>query len=242
MSLLATAGILIGLAGLALLAYSLRALDAWGASTSFVLGVVVAFAGGPTWVIVLVAFTGVGFVATRYGREEKHRRRVAEANDGERGARNVLANGAAPALAAVAALFLDSTASALAFTTAVAAHTADTLASEVGSLAPRVRRILPPFAQGQPGDNGCISTRGQIAAALGAAGIAAAAALLGIVPLGLAWVAAVAGWIGCQLDSILGATLERDALTLERPLSKGDVNFLSAAVPAFVVLVAASLT
>lgn len=66
----------------------------------------------------------------------------------------------------------------------------------------------------------------------------AAVPLLGLSPR-LAWVPAVAGWLGCQFDSVLGATLERDAVQTDRPLSKEGVNFLASLVPALVVLVAA---
>jgi uncharacterized membrane protein len=56
----------------------------------------------------------------------------------------------------------------------------------------------------------------------------------------LAWVPAMGGFLGCQLDSVLGATLERDA-TRAGPLSKQDVNFLAGAVPAGLVLAVAAL-
>ncbi len=229
------------LAALAAISVRLGILDTIGALAAFILGAVVVFAGAPAWVILMVAFTGLGFVATRYGRREKEARRLLEEDDGRRGLANVIANGLAPALAAVAALFLPHDAAALAFATAVAAVTADTLASEVGSLAPRVRRILPPFDLGKPGRNGYVSRRGQGAAAAGAVAIAALAAVLGIIPWLHAWVPALGGFVGCQLDSILGATLESDDPGEPRPLSKQDVNFVASAVPAFVVLVTATL-
>jgi len=59
-------------------------------------------------------------------------------------------------------------------------------------------------------------------------------------PLRWAWVPLVGGFLGCQLDSLLGATLERGA-GRAGPLSKQDVNFLASAVPAFVVLLAGTL-
>lgn len=232
---------ILALTGLALLAWSVKALDAIGAVTAWIVGFWVVMAGDLTWLVVMALFSVIGALVTFYGRHQKKERGLAEARDGERSWQNVLANGGAGALAALAFTALgDHPAAALAFVTATAAVTADTMASEVGCLAPSSRRITPPFPVEPPGTNGAVSLRGQVAAASGASIIAVVAALLGIIPMALAWVPALAGFIGCQLDSVLGATLEKDALR-QRPLSKEDVNFLASAVPALVVLVLGAL-
>ncbi len=232
---------LLVLTGLALLAWSLRALDAAGAIAAFLLGLWVALGAGISWLILMTLFTVLGVLATAAGRKRKKEQGLEDEVDGERSWSNVLANGAAAALAVAAWLVLaDKQAAALAFATAIAAVTADTMASEVGCLAPRCRRIIPPFPFQPPGTNGAVSLRGQIAAAAGASVIAIASVWLLDIPLTLAWIPALAGFAGCQLDSVLGATLEKDALQ-DRPLSKQDVNFLASAVPALMVLVAFSL-
>lgn len=228
---------LLALTGLALLAWSVKALDAGGAAVAFLLGLWVALAGGILWLVLMTLFTVIGVLATAYGRRRKEAQGLVEEVDGERSWRNVLANGSAAALAVLAFVLVDDhVAAALAFTTAVAAVTADTMASELGVLAPRARRIVPPFREQVPGTNGAVSVQGQVAAAAGAVAIALAAVWLIPIPLHLAWVPAVAGFAGCQLDSLLGATLERDALH-DRPLSKQDVNFLASVLPALAVLV-----
>lgn len=236
--------ITLALTGLSILAYAVRALDLLGAVASFFLGLEVALLGGIAWLALMTIFPVLGFAATRIGYSRKAERRVAEAGGGERGVGNVLGNGLGPGLAALAVLFqpfVPKTAAALAFATALAAATADTLASEIGVLAPRARRILPPYGTAPVGVNGAVSLAGQLAAAFGAAAIAVAAWLLLALPATLAWVPAVGGFLGCQLDSVLGATLERDE-TRPGPLSKQDVNFIASAVPAFAVLVVATLT
>lgn len=236
--------IALGLTGLSILAYALRALDLLGAVASFFLGLEVALLGGVPWLVLMTIFPVVGVVATRVGYRRKAERRVAEAAGGERGVANVLGNGLGPGLAALALLFqpfVPETAVALAFASALAAVTADTVASEIGVLRPRARRILPPFARVPAGGNGAVSLVGQAAALAGATLISAAAAFLLPLPGSVAWVPAVAGFLGCQLDSVLGATLERDE-GRPGPLSKQDVNFIASAVPAFIVLVVATLT
>ena len=234
--------ILLSLAGLSVLSYALRALDLLGAVASFFLGLEVALLGGVRWLALMTLFPVLGVLATRVGRRTKKARALEEEREGERGVGNVLGNGLAGALVALALLLepVPRAAAELAFATAVAAVTADTLASELGVLAKGARRILPPFPRQPVGANGAVSWLGQVAAALGALAIAGAAMPL----LGLGWgaaaVAAGAGWLGCQLDSVLGATLERE-VDRPGPLSKQDVNFLAGAVPAFVVLVVATL-
>ncbi len=230
--------LVVGLTGLSVLAYAVRALDLLGAVASFFLGLEVALLGGVRWLLLMTLFPVLGVLATRIGYRRKHERKVAEAGGGERGVANVLGNGLGPGLAALGLLLGDvvpKEATAAAFATALAAVTADTLASELGVLSRRARAILPPFGPMPVGSNGAVSWAGQAAAALGAVLVAMAAAVLLRLPWSLAWVPAVAGFLGCQLDSVLGETLERD----ERrpgPLSKQDVNFLASAIPAVVVL------
>jgi uncharacterized protein (TIGR00297 family) len=236
--------ITLALTGLSVLAYALRALDLLGAVASFFLGLEVALLGGISWLVAMTLFPIIGVVTTRIGYRRKAERRVAEAGGGERGVSNVLGNGLGPGLAALAILFdplVPRTAAALAFATALAAVTADTVASEIGVLSGRARRILPPFSAMPVGSNGAVSLPGQAAALLGATLIAVAAAILLDLPAWLAWIPVLGGFLGCQLDSVLGATLERDA-GHPGPLSKQDVNFIASAVPALAVLIIATLT
>ena len=234
----------IALTGCSLLAYALRILDAKGAAASFGLGAIILFAGGIPWFLLMVAFTGIAFIATKFGRRRKERFGTAEAHDGQRGAPNVFANGAAPALAAVAALLIAETtaaplavtAAAWAYVTAVAAITADTLASEIGGLSARTRSILPPFEGSRPGVNGAVSRLGQLAALLGPVAITVLAVPLLGLAWNLAWIPILGGFVASQMDSLLGATLEQDPVNLERPLSKGDVNFIASLLPMLAVL------
>ncbi len=227
--------LLLTLGGLSLLAWSLRALDAPGAAMAFLVGLVVALSAGLGWLVLMSLFSALGATVTVVGKRRKAARGAAEERDGERGVPNVLANGTAALLAALSIHFVAPEVAALAFASAVAAVTADTMASELGALGRGARRIVPPFDLRPPGENGCVSWVGQFSAVLGAGVIALAAVPLLGLPLRLAWIPALAGWLGCQLDSVLGATLERDAIHPDRPLGKESVNFLASLVPAVVV-------
>lgn len=235
---------ILALAGLSLLSYAIGALDLLGAAASFFLGLLIALLGGLSWVFLMVLFTGLGVVSTRIGYAKKKRLHLAEGDAGERGVKNVMGNGAAAGLAVIAVQLspiVPHLAVQLSFATAVAAVAADTMASELGSLAGKARSILPPFAPAQPGENGAVSLAGHLAALLGAGLIAFASIWFVGVPVHLVWVPLVAGFIGCQIDSVLGATLERNQRRPARPFGKQDVNFLASAIPAFVVLMAATL-
>lgn len=233
---------LLALLGLSMLGYAVGALDLLGSVASFFLGLLIALLGGLDWLFLMVAFTGLGVLATRLGYATKKERRVAEGEEGRRGVPNVMGNGAAAGLAVLASQVepVPHLAVQLAYATAVAAVTADTLASEIGSLARRVRSILPPFRPLAVGSNGGVSLAGHASALVGAATIAALAVPLVGIPLRWAWVPLAGGFLGCQLDSVLGATLERDP-GRAGPLTKQDVNFLASAVPAFAILLVGTL-
>lgn len=238
----------LALAGLSLLAFALGVLDLLGSVASFFLGLLIALLGDLAWLALMVLFTGLSFAATRLGYGRKKALGLAEGEHGERGVGNVMGNGAAAGLAVLAVQIpgvpLDAVR--LAYATAVAAVTADTLASEIGALSARARLILPPFAAAQRGTNGAVSWAGQAAALAGACAIAAAAVAFVGLPAAWAGFVALGGFLGCQLDSLLGATLEHDpaqaaAQERRRRLTKQDVNFLASAVPAAVALAVAAL-
>lgn len=230
---------LLALVGCCLLAYSLRILDARGSTAAFVLGGAILWFGGLAWFSLMVVFTGLAFMATRFGRRRKMAHGTAEEREGERGAPNVLANGAAPAIAAASMVVFDPAAAALAYVVAVCAITADTLASEIGGMAARARCILPPFAHLSPGTNGAVSWLGQGAALLGPAVVASFAVWAMEITWLAAGIAVAAGFVGSQIDSILGATLEQDANHPDRRLGKGDVNFIASTIPTLIALLVA---
>lgn len=148
--------------------------------------------GGGGWrgAVLLLAFFISGSVLTR----------VSGGPGGRRNARQVVANGGVAAAAALAGSWP-------ALAGALAAATADTWATEIGSFARREPRLITTWAPVPRGTSGGITL-------LGTAGGAAGGGLIG----GLAWVlerpggmtVAAAGVIGMLLDSVLGATLQGD--------------------------------
>ena len=103
------------------------------------------------------------------------------------------------------------------FSAAVSVAAADTFASEIGCLDDRVRMITT-MKKCEAGLNGGFSPNGQIAALVGST-IIAVLAFVSEQNLELAALVAIIGWLGCQVDSVLGAVLENRGM-----MTKGTVN------------------
>ena len=216
-----------------------RMLDATGSRAAAVLGLVVGGLGHWTWLLILLGFLLSSHKATKWRFDEKTELGLCESSDGHRGWTNVVANGAIPGLICIYAyLSEDWTSIVWVFGAAVAVAASDTFASEIGCLDPRVRMIttLKPCQQGE---NGGFSPNGQLAAAIGSAVVAIMTYIAwrlmgegsGDDGVQLALALGVIGWLGCQIDSFLGALLENRGY-----LTKGSVNAL--AISGGVVLMA----
>ena len=226
-NLLITSILIVGL-----IAASLRAniLDKQGIIAAALLGLFVGFLGHWTWLLLLLCFLLSSHIATKWRFEEKTERGLNESTDGHRGWINVAANGGMPALVALLTFVVGDWESGLwMFAAAVAVATSDTWASEIGCLDHRVRMIttLKPC---EAGVNGGFSPNGQLAAAAGGLLIGASALVASLVMFSasvsdqivIAGIVAGLGFLGCQIDSILGAVLENRGF-----LTKGSVNALS---------------
>ena len=210
------------------LAYREEVLTLDGTVAAFFVGLVIGILGDVTWLLLLLFFLLSSFVATRYKFALKEAMGVQEGRKGERRASNVLANGVAPMAAAVLSSaglpWFPREASGVVFLAALAVAGSDTLASEIGVLSPNPV-LITTFERVKPGTDGGISLLGQGCAVLAAL----YTALFGWLVLNLAarayglqptmpvesWfliIPAVIGFVGCQLDSVIGATLERRGL------------------------------
>ena len=199
----------------AALARRRRALSRSGAAAAVLVGTAVV-AGAGWWAgVALVSFFATSSALSRIGRGGRSSGIVVRGD--ERDVVQVLANGGLPALLALAAPVVpveNRDALFAAFAGAVAAVTADTWATEIGSSSATVPRLLLAGPPVPPGTSGGMTPLGSLAAAAGAALIAVVAAF------GVAadwapgsWDAVLAGTIaagvvGSSADSALGATLQ----------------------------------
>ena len=197
-----------------------------------IFGSFIVIVGGFPYLALLVLFVVASVLATRYRFEDKRRKNVQEGTHGERGLANVLAHVLVPtglvAMGWIAPAALPPVTTAYFYTAALAFGASDTFASEFGVLEGRARSILTGKVV-VPGTNGGVSSLGEAWAFVGAFTTALLGAGLFYLfrqpapPLGtLLLGVTVAGFLGCQLDSILGETLEN-----RHYLTKGTTNLLA---------------
>ena len=208
-----------------------RFLDTAGVAAAVVIGLLVGLLGHWSWLLILLSFLVFSHLATKWKFEDKKSRNMAESDDRHRGWENVFANGGIPALIATIAFLNEEWEYGLwMFGAAVSVAAADTFASEFGCLDDNVRMITT-LKKCEPGINGGFSKTGQIAAFCGALiiGLMTFSAwyvtnLDELIGDGISLMLAVLviGWIGCQIDSFLGAWFENRGY-----LTKGGVNTLA---------------
>lgn len=188
---------------IASLAYVLRALTPSGTFAAFAIGTVVFGVAGWPAAAVLLAFFISSSLLSRLGARRK-RGLVDFGKHGPRDAWQVLANGGVAA-ACIALSRTSDAPLALAFAGALAAATADTWSTEIGTLAQRGVRSILTFRPVQSGLSGGVSLPGTVAQAVGAAFIALVAYDVRIAPF---WPVAIGGVVGAFFDSILGASAQ----------------------------------
>lgn len=220
--------ILAILAVLFVVSRALNIFDLKGTTAALVVGLIVAFFGSVQWLVVLLVFAISSHFATKAFFDTKRKQHVQEGVSGERRVSNVFY--AALIGIAIASLNLTNTLTHTLyfhyfelFSISLAVVSSDTFASEIGQIDRKVYMITN-FKKTTPGINGGISLTGEAAALLGAFVVAITYAVLsgtGTTILRIVMVGTM-GFVGCQIDSLLGATLEN-----RNKLSKGEVNFLS---------------
>ena len=214
-----------------------KILNESGTWAAAIMGLVVAIGGHWTWLVTLLAFLSAGFFVTRWRYDEKKEMGFNEGEDGERDWTNVISNGGVPMLISLYAFITEDWQELLPiFVASVAVATSDTFASEVGCLDKRVYMITT-LKKCEPGLNGGFSPNGQIAALIGALLISLVATALGMLvgaealssPVEFIVSISIIGFLGCQVDSLLGALLENRGY-----IGKGTVNTLTIATGAII--------
>ncbi|WP_297073742.1 DUF92 domain-containing protein [Thermococcus sp.] len=202
--------------------YYLGALDGRGAFSASLLGLAVIELGGAYPFLALLTFVVMGVLATKYRYKEKKKKGLAQSNGGVRSWGNVLGNG----LAVVLFLVLEKLSMMDTFWAAVFASIAtvngDTLASELGKVFGKKPRLITNLRPTKPGANGAISFEGELFALLGVFVIALFALPLTAYKARMLFAVVIGGFIGVNLDSLIGATLENREVT-----DNNSTNFLA---------------
>ncbi len=184
-----------------------RALSPSGAAAALLVGTICAAAGWG-WAILLATFFVSANALSLYGRSVKAERlRGMIEKNGERDAWQVAANGGVFAALAAASLVHPSPIWLAAGAGAIAAVSADTWATEVGTLAEHLPRLITTGEPVPAGTSGAVTWRGSFAGLTGGACIAVVALLAGW-GTGAASAAIVGGIAGSVVDSLVG-TIQR---------------------------------
>jgi len=225
--------ILIPISLLSLISHHLRILDGRGTVLAVAAGLIIGIFGDPSWLLLLLFFLSISYIVTKFRYAVKHAKGAAEGSGGTRRSSNVFYNGLVPMLVALFSGFLGDDAAWL-YITAISAAASDTFASEIGVLSNRVYMITNPARNSftanpamriVPGVDGGVSSLGTVAALTASMIISFTGWIL--IPwmtgiprsLPLLLLPALFGFIGCHIDSLLGATLEARKL-----INKGQVN------------------
>lgn len=228
-------GVIVLCIFLSFLAYWQKVLDKWGCVMAFGIGIVIGIFGNILWLLLLLFFLITSFGATKYKYALKKEKGVGEGRIGERHVKNVLANGLAPAYIAFISFeafhFIEKKWMAeVAFVAAISVAASDTVASELGVISDKTYLITNLRKRVKPGTSGGVSWFGQLWALIAAAYTAIVGwVVLFLIPhifnnsivsfsnnsytqtslFALITIPIVIGFLGCQIDSLLGATLEQ---------------------------------
>lgn len=187
--------------------YRLRVADVSGLFSGAMIGIILIVFADVRWFLIMLTFFIIGAGATRYRYGDKERLGVAQEHGGVRGYFNVFANGLVATGAAILYGVTGHPAFVALFMGSVASAAADTTASEIGvtGKTPYLITTLQPVPRGT---NGGVTLRGEVAAVIASVLVAVVAWLMGVADPWMVVVTVIAGFIGTNVDSLVGATLE----------------------------------
>jgi uncharacterized protein (TIGR00297 family) len=198
----------------ALLSYRAKFLSASGAMATFLLGVMVFGIGRWTFTVPMLVFFILSSLLSKMGGERKKKLSGMIEKGGARDAWQVIANGGLGGLLLICWYIHPHPVWFLLFAASLAAATADTWATEIGTLSRRNPRSIVTFKPVPAGTSGGISLIGTLGSVLGSLVLAAACWLVSphhsqSIMNGRAFLLVFAAGVAASLfDSLLGATLQ----------------------------------
>jgi len=170
------------------------------------------------WIYLVLAFFIIGNLVSKYKLGEKERNGVGQEI---RTYKNVFGNGGSAVIYSLLYYYTGNSLLLYGFVGAMATATADTFATEIGQIYDKKPRLITnPRKKVRVGTSGAISAPGTIASLAGAFLLS----LITVVfshQIAYLYVGALSGFIGCNIDSLLGAVIEK------RLIDKHTVNFLA---------------
>jgi uncharacterized protein (TIGR00297 family) len=188
-------------------AFRFKTADLSGLFSAALIGITLMVFADARWFIIMLAFFILGSVCTRYKFEYKKRIGVEQGQSGARGYRNVFANGIIAAAAAVLYGVFVEPVFIVMYVGCVATAAADTMASEIG-VTGGIPFMITTLKKVPIGTNGGVTPLGELVALLGGFLVSLVALALNVISPWMVVVCTIAGFVGTNIDSIVGATLE----------------------------------
>ena len=169
----------------------------------------------------MLAFFILGSVCTRYKFDYKKRIGVEQGKSGARGYRNVFANGIVACAAAVLYGVFVQPIFIVMYVGCVATAAADTMASEIG-VTGGIPYMITTLRKVPIGTNGGVSLKGEVISLIGSFAVSLVALGLNVITPWMLVICTIAGFVGTNLDSLVGALLENKGY-----LGNAGTNFLA---------------
>ena len=192
-----------------LLSIKFKFVDLEGLATSFIVGYLIYVFGGREYFLALITFYLISVVFTKI--RVRRVKELENKEDGVRGWRNVVANGLTVTVAAVASgLSTDQKIFFAAYLGALSSAFADTLATEIGLLHPRMPRLITSMKRVKPGTPGAVTHLGYLGGLIGMTTLTLISSTIDkrLSFYETAIIVYSSGLIGMTVDSILGATVQ----------------------------------
>lgn len=208
------------------LAYRTKIADLSALFSAALLGVLIIVFSEIFWFILLLTFFILGGVFTKYKYKYKESIGLAQSKGGVRSYENVFSNSTAALVLAICYGIYPQYAELIifAYLGTVATATGDTLASEIGTTAHSQPIMITNLKPTRTGVDGAVTVLGEVAAILGSMVIGILPVIFGRVDdaIMVISITTAGGFLGTNIDSLLGATLQKRGL-----LSNSGVNFVA---------------
>jgi uncharacterized protein (TIGR00297 family) len=191
-------------------AFRAKTADLSGLFSAALIGIILLIFAAPQgtqWFLIMLTFFILGSAATRYKFEYKKRIGVDQGRGGARGYRNVFANGIVAAAAAVLFGVFQQPVFIVMYVGCVATAAADTLASEIG-VTGGIPYMITTLKKVPIGTNGGVTPTGEVVSLIGSFTVSLVALLLNVITPEMMIICTIAGFVGTNIDSLVGALFE----------------------------------
>ncbi len=195
---------------MAVISYWLKALSLSGAIGTLFVGTIIFGLGGWIFAVPLLAFFVSSIILSHLKSEKKIKSQSSIEKAGARDIYQVFANGGVATACVIIAVLTDDSRWFYIYLASLGAATADTWATEIGTLISGKPRSITTFERVPPGESGGISIPGTIASFLGSAFTVCSILPLAYYSSNMIFIfyAIIAGFVGSIADSILGAAVQ----------------------------------